>query len=328
MPKVHASTQSTNPPHLLDTLAQPWKIEPLNPLKAPLPKAYTANQKTLYYRARYKAITNAVVFKLVDIESPLNKPYWSTYHCTRSILQENGKLTSRYCNQRWCLVCNRIRTANLMRGYLPSIDKMKDPQFVTLTRPNVKGGSLRSTFESMQSKFTQCRDALRKQGITLVGIRKVETTYNDIRDDYHPHFHCIIDGKELSEKLVSQWLKRQPKANRKAQDIRPCKDPIELFKYFTKLWKDDGQFLPKPMDKIFQAMKGKRVFQPFGGIKKQSEDIDVKDETQCDWKDEAIEIWTFESVGKFSDWYNSNGEALSEIELSDDTMNLIEKIGA
>jgi len=327
MPKIVTERKAPDT-LLLDTLAQPRKIEDANLLKAPLPKAYTANQETLQKRARSKAISNAVIFKLTPLQSPLNKSYWSTFHCSNMIIQDGGKLTSRYCNQRWCLVCNRIRTAKLMKGYLPSIDAMKAPQFVTLTRPNVKGGYLRSTFGRMQSKFTQCRDALRKQGTRLVGIRKVETTINQERHDFHPHFHCIIDGKKESELLKEQWLIKHPKALHYLQKITPCTDPIELFKYFTKLTTKDGQFLAPEMDVAFRAMKGKRVFQPFGGIKKQCEDIDVKDETQCDWKDEQAEIWTFESVGKFSDWYNANGEALSEVELSDDTMDYLAKITA
>jgi len=237
-------------------------------------------------------------------------------------------MRSKYCNQRWCLVCNRIRTAKLMHGYLPSIDVMKDPQFVTLTRPNVKGSYLRATFGTMQSTFAQCKDALRKQGITLVGIRKVETTYNAIRDDFHPHFHFIIDGKKEAEALKNEWLKRNPKALQYLQDVKPCTDPIELFKYFTKLLTKDGQFIPEAMDKTFRAMKGKRVFQPFGGIKKQSEDVETEEATHCDWKEPQTEIWTFQSAGKFSDWYNANGEALSEVELTNETLDLIKKIDA
>jgi hypothetical protein len=327
MPKVSKGAQR-HQPQLLDTSAQLRKIEKSNLLKAPLPKAYTTNQSTLQKRARAKAITNTVIFPLISLESPMNKSYWSTFHCSKSILQEGDKLKSRYCNQRWCLVCNRIRTAKLMIGYLPSIDGMKDPQFVTLTRPNVKGSYLRSTFGSMQSTFVQCKDTLGKRGITLIGIRKVETTYSVPRDDFHPHFHFIIDGKKESEALKTEWLKRNPKALHYLQNVKPCTDPIELFKYFTKLLTKDGQFLAEPMDKAFRAMKGKRVFQPFGGIKKHSEDIDVNESSQCDWKDPQTEIWTFESSGKFSDWYNANGEALSEVELTDDTMRLIEKITA
>jgi hypothetical protein len=332
MPKVVSQSIPTkvkeHPPQLLDTLAQLRKIEEINPLKAALPKAYTTNQSTLQKRARAMAINYPLVLKLVSIQSPLNKSYWQTFHCSRTIIQDGDKLKARYCNQRWCSVCNRIRTANLMRGYLPEIDAMVDPQFVTLTRPNVKGSYLRSTFIDMQTKFTQCKGVLVKQGVVLNGIRKVETTYSEPRDDFHPHFHCIVDGKQEAELLKEQWLIKNPKALHYLQQVKPCTDPIELFKYFTKLLTKDGQFLAPQMDIAFKAMKGKRVFQPFGTVRKQTEDIKLSDTTLVDWKPEATEIWTFESSGKFSDWYNANGEALSEVELSDDTMDLIQKITA
>ena len=108
MPKVNTSQNKPTTP-LLDTLAQLRKIENSNPLKAPLPKAYTANQSTLQKRSSAKAITNAFVFKLTPLQSPLNKAYWSTFHCSNAILQDGNKLAARYCNQRWCLVCNHHR---------------------------------------------------------------------------------------------------------------------------------------------------------------------------------------------------------------------------
>ena len=52
-------------------------------------------------RARAKAFTNSYLFDLIDLKSPLVKSYWNTYHCSRTILQEGKKLTSKYCNNRW-----------------------------------------------------------------------------------------------------------------------------------------------------------------------------------------------------------------------------------
>jgi hypothetical protein len=331
MPKVNTSqNKPTNATTLLlDTSAQLRKVGNGNALYAALPKAYTAKQQRLQNRARSKAITCSVVFRLTPLQSPLNKSYWSTFYCSSTILQDGRKIRSEYCNQRWCLVCNRIRTAKLMHGYLPAIDKLKDPYLVTLTRTNVKASSLKATIELMQRDFVKCKALLGKRGYKLVGIRKVECTYNPEEDTYHPHFHLIIEGKENGQFLIEQWLlKNKGRASIIGQDARPLTDPIELFKYFTKLLTKDGQFIPEAMDRTFRAMKGKRVFQPFGGIKKQSEEVETEEATDCDWKDPQTEIWTFQSVGKFSDWYNANGEALSEVELTNETMELIKKIDA
>lgn len=219
----------------------------------------------------------------------------------------------------------------MINGYLPAIEAMTNPYFVTLTIRNVKAYKLKSAIESMQSNFVRCKDALRKQGIDLIGIRKVEVAFNEETREYHPHFHCVIDGCKESFKLVSEWLKRHPEqATIKGQDIRFAdrNTSTELFKYFTKMLTKDGQFLAPEMDVAFRAMKGKRVFQPFGGIKKQSEDVELNDSTLIDWKPESTEIWIHEQAGKFTDWYNSQGEALSEVELTDNTLELIKKITA
>jgi hypothetical protein len=323
MPKVHPSNQSTNPKRALDTLAQLRKVDGI--------PTYSPNQTCLQKRSRRKAITDAITYKLVDVDSPLNKSYWQTYHCTRTILQDGNQIKSRYCNQRWCLVCNSIRTGKMINGYLPAIESMVNPYFVTLTVKNVKSYDLQATIEAMQRDFVRTKDKLKKRGIVIKGIRKVEVTYSQKRHDYHPHFHCIIDGCKESFALVADWIKRHPEqANYKGQDIRFADrdTTTELFKYFTKLLTKDGQFLAPQMDVAFRAMKGKRVFQPFGGIKKQSEEVETNETTVIDWKPEAIEIWQREDAGKFSDWYNASGESLSEGELSEDTMNLIDKISA
>ena len=159
----------------------------------------------------------------------------------------------------------------------------------------------------------------------------MEVTFNESRQDYHPHFHCIIDGCKESFALVSDWIKRHPEqATYKGQDIRFAdrNTTTELFKYFTKLLTKNGQFLAPEMDIAFRAMKSKRVFQPFGGIKKQSEEVELNDTTLVDWKPEAVEIWQRQEAGKFTDWFNANGEALSEIELPERTIALIKKIMA
>lgn len=327
MPKVVLESipakSKEQPAQLLDTLAQLRKVNDS--------AAFSANQICLQKRSRRKAITDAITFRLVDIDSPLNKSYWQTYHCTRTILQDGNQIKSRYCNQRWCLVCNSIRTGKMINGYLPAIEDMVNPYFVTLTVKNVNAYDLKHTIETMQRDFRRSMDKLKKQGITLKGIRKVEVTFNEETCEYHPHFHCIVDGCKPSFALVSDWLKRHPEqSSYKGQDIRFAdrNTTTELFKYFTKLLTKNGQFLAPQMDIAFRAMKGKRVFQPFGGIKRQPEDIELNESTLIDWKPEAVEIWQRQDAGKFSDWFNANGEALSEVELSEETLSLIDKINA
>lgn len=262
----------------LDTLAQlrkgSIKVEGKNGPK-PL--------QTLEKRAKSKYITSQLDNGLRKLEnSPLKTAYWNTYYCASSISQVDDKFTSKYCKNRWCMVCNRIRTAQLIKGYIEPLNKLNDPYFVTLTRPTIVADDLSATIDENIATFKRIQDRLRKQGRLLNGIRKLEVTTRP-NGRYHPHFHLIIEGKNEAELLVSEWLKENKNASRKAQDITKANEGsvIELMKYFTKIFSSKkiknsvvyDSVDPRRLDVIFQAMQGRRVYQPFGKVKKVSEDI-------------------------------------------------------
>jgi len=100
-------------------------------------------------RARSKYISNAISLRLSDLQSDLRQSYFNTYHCSDVLVQSGQKITSKYCNNRWCLTCNRIRTAKLIIGYRKPLSELIDPQFVTLTIPNVTGDQLVDAISEM-----------------------------------------------------------------------------------------------------------------------------------------------------------------------------------
>lgn len=301
---------------LLDTLAQlgtnlsdTEKQKPANPY---------------YKRAIAKYITNEIIFPLVDLKSPLEKSYWNTFHCVKILLQEGKKMTGKYCNNRWCLVCNRIRTAKLINAYLGVLkDQVKNPYFITLTIPNVASQELRYSIDEMIKTINRINNLFRhRRNFRLAGIRKLEVTYNSTRCNFHPHFHFIVDTKHAGLALISQWLNRYPDAVMEAQDIRRADEGmiIELFKYFTKLTtknqfiRVDGKAVLKiyaeQLDTIFQSMYNRRVFQPMG-ISKQpvSEDIEEIESQVLEQLRDEVNAWTWEH--EISDWVTSDGELLT-----------------
>ena len=279
---------------------------------------------TLQKRAKAKAFTNSFLFDLIDLNSPLKKSYWSTYHCASTILQQDTTIKAKYCNQRWCLTCNRIRTAKMINGYKEPIQALKDTHFVTLTIPNVKGRYLKASIEQMNKYIADIRNNLKKTyGITLKGLRKYECTYNKATNEYHPHFHLIVESIEASQKLVDLWLKKYPKASRKAQDIRPTQENslVELCKYFTKVITKDNDYNPKAIDIMCRAVKGKRTFQSMGIKKQVSEDIEEIQSQQITFKEPKIEIWGWEK--EVYDWVSADGELLSEYEPTQHDLSII-----
>ena len=281
----------------------------------------------LQKRARAKAFTNSYLFDLIDLKSPLQKSYWNTYYCSKTILQEGKKISSKYCNNRWCSTCNRIRTAKMINGYAGSIESFKDAQFVTLTIPNVKARDLSLAIDEMNNSLRAITKNLKKTyNIRLRALRKYECTYNNRTNEYHPHFHLIVDGLDSSIKLVDLWLNRFKKADIKGQDISKADSTslIELCKYFTKIIAKDNDYNPKALDIMFRAVKGKRTFQPIGIKKDVSEDVDEIQSQIIEFKEPQEQIWGFESDAY--DWVSPDGELLSGYTPTDKDLKVINKI--
>ncbi len=271
-------------------------------------------------RAKSKYITMGFLSDLIALKSSLEKSYKNTWFCVKELIydHEKSKITGKYCNNRWCLVCNRIRTGKLINGYFGEISGFKEKHMVTLTIPNISESDLKPAIKDMNKTFRKILDIARKRALKINGIRKTECTYNFKTDTFHPHYHLIVDGKLQSEFIVKEWLKKYPGAKRKAQDIRVANDNSikELFKYFTKIVtrtkeqnKNEYPVFIKPLDAINRAFYGLRVFQPFGEVKKQSEDIeDIQSENLEFVFDGNIWEW----IQTESDWVSEFGELLTQ----------------
>jgi hypothetical protein len=231
------------------------------------------------------------------------RSYQNMYYCNREVsLSSDGMVQANYCKNRLCLVCNSIRTAELMNKYEPVFEAWKNDMYlVTLTVVNCTKDNLHSTVNEMFDIFTKVKNKLRKRYKKaeipkFEGVRKFECTSNR-KDDFHPHFHLIVKGKKAAKDLLSEWVKVANKSNiltrnkdnetcnRAGQDIRKAdkNSQKELFKYFTKIISssDDSKnvYLDR-LDAIFRVMRGRRVFQNFGFFLKDYKDVSVLKEIE------------------------------------------------
>jgi len=306
------------------------KTPPLDKLAQLTPCTCSDNSintvKTLQKRAKAKYLTNAYTIQLAKLKTPLQKSYNNTiYGCSNLLEQTDNKIKGHYCKNRWCIVCNRIRTAQLINGYKAVLENLPERYFVTLTVPNVKAEILRSTIKEMTQTFQNVRKCLQKKKIYIKGLRKLECTYNAIRGDFHPHFHFIVSGKANAEILLKEWLKRYPDANERGQNIREANDGsfLELFKYFSKIITNKVIYI-KALDIIFNSMQGLRVYQPLG-IKKVSEEIEEIQTQIIEDLKSAEKIWTW--IEGANDWIDKEtGECLTNYEPDEFTKTLIKNI--
>ena len=248
--------------------------------KLPITSDWAINPiPALQRRANSKLLSLQLATALVNLgPTKLNHQYVRGCNCSSVVQKTGDKFRSSYCERRFCLICNRIRTAKLINAYKPVLDTLSDLHFVTLTIPNVPGYELKKAIQGMTKAFQRIKDNMRKiYQVKIEGIRKLEITYNDVRRDYHPHFHLVISGKFAAEMVQKLWLNQFPDAKKAGQDVRKADETAvkELFKYFTKITtnnKKSKKLHINALNGIFNAISGVRIFQPFG-IKKQKEQL-------------------------------------------------------
>jgi len=163
-------------------------------------------------------------------------------------LLESGKLVSRYCGQKTCLVCNRIRAGKFITKYLPLIEDDKYKMFVVLTIQNPSSKDLKPQIDRMFKFFNQSsikrNKEYRELNKEIKFLRSFEATINDNTKTFHPHFHILLAGdnefdlKRYGGILIEYWIKYfgEETASEYAQYIAPMKkSPLENFKYMMKL---------------------------------------------------------------------------------------------
>jgi hypothetical protein len=310
-------------------------------------------------RARGKYFSQNLALALVDVErrrieageaAPLRasrkrelsqtkgllSAYWRAYHCGSELRNEGGKLVTTLCRCRWCTVCNKIETARLIKKYKPVLDSWEEKYLVTLTPPNVRAAQLPAEIQRMKLVFNRIREKIKKQyqrgerARPLEALRKLETTYNLQRGDFHPHFHILTNDLELANLLVSEWLRHIPEASPKGQDVRKADENsvLELFKYFAKLTAGGGKdgdvkYIPADaLNIIFNAVAGERVFQAFN-IK--AAPISEKENAELEELSlDRGERWLWNPA--VTDWVeHTTGECLTGYVPSDALRDLVER---
>jgi len=282
---------------------------------------YSKSAETQYYKGIRKYKTNKKVIALSEEteDQEWQGRFWDTWHCNHILLQKGNTLIGSCCRRRWCESCSRIKSAERINLFLPTLRQFNDWHFVTLTAPTIKERQLTAEIVKRKKNFKKIVDRLRKQGIKVTALRSLEIEYNEQTDKFHPHFHCLVRGKDVAHLIQNYWLEYHQTASIKAQkiqsvewqgnDSQDVKNLLELFKYITKgESKKDQEMSPqraKALVKIYQSVHAKRTFQVFGNIDRADAEISKIETTEVDFlKFEVAQIWEFSMSSKT--WVDPN----------------------
>lgn len=191
-----------------------------------------------------------------------------------------------FCGHRFCPMCSwrkakkdASKIAVTMQHI--KIEHGKEFLFLTLTAPNVKGDKLRDEITNFNAAFS--RLVKRKDIAPIIKgyVRKLEVTYNEERNDFHPHFHCVLAVnksyfKDRTYLSRDQWLALWREAMRDDSitqvDIRRMKENggKELFEVATYSAKHaDLEHSQEVFDVFYKALSGRQIL-TYNGLFKEA----------------------------------------------------------
>lgn len=275
-------------------------------------------------------------------------------------LKHGGVLKkASFCRVRGCIVCQWRRSlvvkAQLMelvkehrKEYLTDV-----PLLFTGTIVNADGERLSPELDYMTAAWKRLMELKPVKGVVHSWFRSLEITYNEERDDYHPHFHALfmvpqnyfykIRGLYIPR---DEWLRMWQQSMRDDRitqvDIRTlkCRTDAELeasmgevAKYMTKpssyIFENElgkKEVDPKVIETMHYATKGRRLI-GFGGyfnkIRKAKKMVDIEKADLVDVEGEGIEakchckICQQEMVDKIYSWYASADRYLRKISVEE-----------
>ena len=229
---------------------------------------------------------------------------------------ERRLAAASFCKARLCVLCQWRKSLVLYHQVhqiaCKHIQHFKSdvPLLLTLTVPNVPSRDLKERIDLMQKSWHRLMNRAPVKRVCRAWFRSLEVTYNEARDDYHPHFHVLIfvprnyfDKKYAlyieRDRWLSMWQESTGLSEITQVDIRKVKKrqkrsslasiSAEVAKYATKPGdyikaRSDGLYEAKPrvVETLHRALKGRKLVALGGKFKDYQKALKQQDLEQAD----------------------------------------------
>lgn len=315
----------------LDTLAQLQTVHKTAPLTLyrrekrtvqNLDTAQTISKEVaaqLRKRAAAKYLTLQYLKPLIALDSSLKNSYKNSVTCCETVINSDGKLTSAYCKNRWCIICCRNKTANLINGYNPIIETFQSPYFVTLSFKNCELADLRESLAHYnnfwRNFYNHNQDGLKPLRRRIDKYKKLIKDENAANAAQLQTYKEILNNLEieLKSKKLRGIKKIECTYNAKRNDYHPhahilvnSKDYAEqLYTNWFKYCKDYGLIVSKNAQDVKAATAGvcKELFKyctkmatPTGKIAKIKKDTPTASQSYTVRKQKAYYIAAMDNI--------------------------------
>lgn len=239
-----------------------------------------------------------------------------------------------FCNNRFCPFCSWLKAKRTAFELLELIKVVEYTEklafiFITLTVPNVSREKLREEIECFNKSFKRLFETKEFKAFNKGFIRKLEITYNEERNDYHPHFHLVVAVNKSyftsrdymsKRRLLELWQRATRNPNITQVDIKPCrmdtiKQVMELATYSAK--QGDLYSSKEVFDGFYEGLFRKKLLVYNGIFKEYKKKIDIGevDPTQVIELNQLLEETTKEF---YLQWEKNNYLIADERELPEE----------
>lgn len=197
-----------------------------------------------------------------------------------------------FCKNRFCPFCSWLKAKRTAFELLELIKVVEYTEklafiFITLTIPNVPRESLREEIENFNKSFKRLFQTEEFKAFNKGFIRKLEVTYNEERNDYHPHFHLVVAVNKSyfksrdymsKRRLLELWQRATRNPAITQVDIKPCrmdtvKQIMELATYSAK--QGDLYSSKEVFDGFYEGLFRKKLLVYNGIFKEYKKKIDT-----------------------------------------------------
>lgn len=197
-----------------------------------------------------------------------------------------------FCNNRFCPFCSWLKAKRTAFELLELIKVVEYKEkfaflFITLTVPNTPRERLREEIENFNKSFKRLFQTEEFKAFNKGFIRKLEVTYNEERNDYHPHFHLVVAVNKSyftsrdymsKRRLLELWQRATRNPAITQVDIKPCrmdtvKQVMELATYSAK--QGDLYSSKEVFDGFYEGLFRKKLLVYNGIFKEYKKKIEV-----------------------------------------------------
>jgi len=180
---------------------------------------------------------------------------------------KNGdvKVLSNSCRLRWCPICANARHYHVKKSVSEFILRSDHPKFLTFTFKH-STAPLDHQIKNLYKFFRLLRQRKEFRDKVTGGLWFFQVKRSKASGEWHPHIHCVITGKYISQRVISKlWLNVTKSSS--VIDIRAIRDESKVSEYVSRYtsrpavlehFNNDDRLV------IFDAMHGRRLCGTWG----------------------------------------------------------------